>query len=40
MPIKVDTLISGGGPGGLAVAWEAAKRGKSVAIISDRKDDE
>jgi hypothetical protein len=39
MAKKVDLLISGGGPGGLALAWYAAKEGKSVLVVTDRADD-
>lgn len=33
-----EVIVSGGGPGGLAVAWEAAKQDKTVLIICDRGD--
>lgn len=35
---KSRIVISGMGPGGLAAAWEAAKRGYHVTIITDRSD--
>lgn len=39
MPTNPYVVVSGMGPGGLACAWEAAKQGKEVVVISDRTAD-
>ena len=32
-PVEIDLLVLGGGPAGMAAAWEASLRGERVWII-------